>query len=131
MASTAPAIRWELDLAEGLPSILGDPLGLSRMLMNLCKNAIDAMPGGGVLRLSTRPMASRWVELLVIDSGAGIPPEVLSRVLEPFYTTKDGGKGTGLGLAIVDTIIRSHAGTLEIRSQEGQGTTIQVHLPVR
>jgi len=131
MASTAPAIRWELDMAEGLPTILGDPLGLSRMLMNLCKNAIDAMPGGGVLRLSTRPMASRWVELLVIDSGAGIPPEVLSRVLEPFYTTKDGGKGTGLGLAIVDTIIRSHAGTLEIRSQEGQGTTIQVHLPVR
>ena len=69
------------------------------------------------------------MELTVADSGPGIPQELLARILEPFFTTKEPGKGTGLGLAIVDTIIRAHGGRLEIHSRPGAGARIQVSLP--
>jgi len=128
---TGPSIQWELDLAEGLPKVQGDPVALSRVLLNLCRNAIDAMSRRGVLRLGTRPGSARWVELAVADSGHGIPPELLVQVMEPFFTTKAPGQGTGLGLSIVNSIIRSHSGTLAIESQEGQGTTIRIQLPSR
>jgi len=128
---TGPSIQWELDLAEGLPKVQGDPVALSRVLLNLCRNAIDAMSRRGVLRLGTRPGSARWVELAVADTGHGIPPELLVQVMEPFFTTKAPGQGTGLGLSIVNSIIRSHSGTLAIESQEGQGTTIRIQLPSR
>jgi signal transduction histidine kinase len=129
--TTVPGIRWQLDLVEELPLILGDAAGLGRVLLNLCRNAVDAMPAGGVLTLGTRPCAARWVELWVADTGPGMAPEVLSRVLEPFFTTKDAGKGTGLGLAIVDAIVQAHAGTLEIQSEEGHGTVVRLRLQVK
>ena len=129
MQASPPAIRWELDLAQDLPPIQGDPVDLGRVLRNLCKNAQDAMPEGGALKLATHRLEAGWVELTVTDSGAGIPQDLLPRVMDPFFTTKAPGKGTGLGLPIVNTIIRAHAGTVEILSREGEGTTIRVRLP--
>lgn len=124
-----PSVRWELDLAEDLPRILGDPSDLSRVLLNLIRNALDAMARQGTVRLRTRRPTAQWVQLEVQDTGPGIPPELLGQVMEPFFTTKARGKGTGLGLAIVNSIIRAHAGTVSIQSQAGQGTTVLVQLP--
>ena len=129
LPASPEGILWELDLAQALPAIQGDPLALARVLRNLCGNAMDAMPAGGTLKLSTRSREPGWVELTVADSGPGIPQELLARILEPFFTTKEPGKGTGLGLAIVDTIIRAHGGRLEIHSRPGAGARIQVSLP--
>jgi PAS domain S-box-containing protein len=128
--SCNPSIQWELDLADALPHVLGDPSALSRVVINLCKNALDAMPLGGILKVQTRALENERMELIVEDTGQGIPPEVLARVLEPFFTTKPRGKGTGLGLAIVDSIVRSHSGMVKIQSEVGKGTSIHVHLPL-
>ena len=126
---SGPAVRWELELAPRLAVIQGDPFALGRALTNLCKNALEAMPEGGVLRLRTRCLEHGGVELEVIDQGSGIAPEALARVLEPFFTTKPLGVGTGLGLAIVNSVVRAHGGTLEIQSQVGEGTAIQLRFP--
>ena len=123
-----PAVHWDLDLPGDLPPILADPGSLGRVLMNLCRNALDAMPAG-TLHLRTRSLGPHRVEVQVADTGPGIPPALLARVLEPFFTTKGASQGTGLGLAIADSIVRAHAGTLAIESEEGRGTTIRIQLP--
>jgi PAS domain S-box-containing protein len=127
--SAAAGIRWELDLAGGLPRVQGDAAALGRVLLNLGRNALDAMNGEGVLRFTTRSGPFRWVEVAVADTGTGIPDELLAQVMEPFFTTKPRGKGTGLGLSIVNSIVRSHGGTLTLESQEGRGTTVRIQLP--
>jgi len=127
--AAGPDIRWDLDLAEGLPKVRGDRAALGRVLVNLAQNAIDAMARTGVLRLATRPGPAKRVELTVTDTGTGIPPELLAQVLEPFYTTKPAGQGTGLGLAIVNGIVRSHSGTLLLESRDGEGTIVRIQLP--
>lgn len=119
---------FEVRLAEGLPSILGEPSTLSSAFMNLCVNAFDAMPGGGTLRVGTRAEGQRVV-LEVADSGQGIPPEVLPRITEPFFTTKPAGRGTGLGLAMVHGAVKAHGGTLDIQSEVGKGTCITLGFP--
>jgi len=117
-----------------LPPGAGDPELLQQVFLNLITNALDAMPHGGVLTVTTRPSVSLsqnggFVEVVVKDSGTGMSDEVKEKALEPFFTTKEPGKGAGLGLAICNEIIRSHHGKLEIESQEGKGSTICVHLP--
>lgn len=122
-------------LHDSLPPVSGDPGLLQQVFLNLVINALDAMPDGGVITLSTSsgedfPQNGQYVEVVVSDNGTGMSDEVRRKAIEPFFTTKEPGKGAGLGLAICDEIIRSHHGKLEIESQEGEGSTIHVQLPV-
>ncbi|MDI6755578.1 MAG: ATP-binding protein [Thermodesulfobacteriota bacterium] len=122
-------------LDASLPPVSGDPGLLQQVFLNLMTNALDAMPKGGVLSISTYlaaapPLNGQTIEVLVIDNGTGMPEEVKRKAIEPFFTTKEPGKGAGLGLAICDEIIRGHHGKLVVESQEGQGSTVRVQLPV-
>ncbi|HJV37405.1 MAG TPA: PAS domain-containing protein [Geothrix sp.] len=127
--TTLQKVGVELALAEGLPLVMGDPSAISSALMNLCVNALDAMPEGGRLRLATRSGMGGTAELVVEDSGHGMAPEVLARALEPFFTTKPAGKGTGLGLALVYGVMKAHGGRVDLRSTPGQGTEITLVFP--
>ena len=128
---TIPAnISIRLDLDSGLGTILGDPDALSLLLMNLCMNAVDAMPEGGRLTLSTRSLLDGRVLLAVADTGMGMMPETLEHALEPFFTTKPQGKGTGLGLSLAYSTVKTHRGELNLQSRLGQGTTIEMRFPV-
>ena len=122
-------IRLQVELEPELPWIQGEPGNIRSALMNLCVNAVDAMPEGGTLSLRTRRLADDWLELLVEDTGEGMSAEVMGRALEPFFTTKPPGKGTGLGLAMVHGTVKSHGGSMEIQSEPGQGTRIAIRLP--
>lgn len=127
-----------------LPLVTGDPTQLHQVLINLCVNARDAMPGGGTLKMSARPVSldaqyaalegdvapGPYVEITIADTGSGIPPESLDKVFEPFFTTKDVGKGTGLGLSTSLAIVRSHGGFIRAYSEPGRGTTFRLGLPV-
>lgn len=126
--TTLQRVELVIDLDPDLPPILGEPNSLSSTLMNLCVNALDAMPKGGRLRLATRLQKGR-VELTVEDTGEGMSPEVKQRALEPFFTTKPVGKGTGLGLSIVYGTLKAHGGSIDIQSEPGQGTSIRLSLP--
>jgi len=97
--------------------------------MNLCVNAIDAMPNKGTLTLITRDIGQGFVELAVEDDGEGMSPDVLARAPEPFFTTKPIGKGTGLGLSQVYGTVKSHGGTLDIDSKPGHGTRVAMAFP--
>lgn len=127
--TTRQKLEVALDLQSGLPPILGDPGSLSNALMNLCVNAVDAMPDGGCLRLATRLLPSQEVEVAVADTGAGMAPEVLKRAMDPFFTTKPKGKGTGLGLALAYSIVKAHRGRMELHSEPGRGTQVRMHFP--
>jgi len=127
-STTLRKVTLECRLEEGLPLILGEPAALSNALMNLCVNALDAMPEGGVLGLATRALAGQ-VELTVADTGQGMTPAVQARAMEPFFTTKPLGKGTGLGLAGVYGTMKAHGGTVELQSQVGEGTRVTLSFP--
>lgn len=113
--------------AQDVPPVDGNASEIRQALTNLILNAVDAMPGGGVLALRTR-LEAQHVLIEVCDTGAGMTEEVRERCLEPFFTTK-GERGTGLGLAMVQGIIRRHEGAIDIQSKVGQGTTITIRLP--
>jgi PAS domain S-box-containing protein len=133
-------VRWELDLDESLPSIMGDSNRLEQVFINLILNARDAMlgtgkpPGSGVdgvekvIGIKTFPDKDR-VTVTVSDTGPGIPEDFQSKVFEPFFTTKKTGEGTGLGLSISYGIIKEHNGTIEIDSRCRQGTTFRLSFP--
>jgi PAS domain S-box-containing protein len=127
--TTLAMIRIELDLAADLRSIRGDENALSNAFMNLCINAVDAMPENGILTLRTRNVTSDWVEVAVEDTGTGMPKEVLEKALDPFFTTKEIGKGTGLGLTLVYRTVQSHRGQMEILSEPGHGTRVIIRFP--
>jgi signal transduction histidine kinase len=113
-------------LARPLPPIPFDPRQIQQALVNLIKNAIQAMTKGGALTLQTGPAPDgQWVN--VSDTGAGIPAERVKNIFEPFYTTKK--KGSGLGLMIVQRIVRDHGGRLELESHVPQGTTFRIWMP--
>jgi len=122
-------VRLEVDLEEDLPWVHGDLGALGSALMNLCINAVDAMPAGGTLAIRTRSLEGGQVELAVEDTGEGMEPEVLQRALEPFFTTKPYGRGTGLGLSMVYSTVKAHGGTLGLDSTPGLGTRIHIRLP--
>jgi len=109
--------------------VLADRAQLTQALINLLINAADAMPGGGRITLRHGTcVEGGHVDLEIIDTGQGIPPDVLPHIFEPFYTTKDGGSGTGLGLAITTRIIEAHGGTIGVASQPGRGTCFTLTL---
>ncbi len=128
--TTLQRVRLVTDLTEGLHAVKGDPAALSHSLMNLCINAVDAMPDGGVLTLCTRNEVGGWVLIEVADTGSGMPRDVLDRALDPFFTTKDVGKGTGLGLSMVYSTVKSHQGQMELQSEPGHGTKVRLHFPI-
>ena len=127
--TTLQKVRLATELATDLQPVHGDAAALSHALMNLCVNAVDAMPQGGTLTLRTRNEVDGKVLLEVADTGTGMPQAVLDRALDPFFTTKPQGKGTGLGLSMVYTTVQAHQGRLEIQSRPGEGTCVKVHLP--
>ena len=123
-------IQLVIDLVDPLPSVPGEAGTLGSALMNLCVNAVDAMPEGGTLGIRTRLLDNGSVQLIVEDTGSGMAPEVVKRAMEPFFTTKPPGKGTGLGLAMVFNTVKAHGGDVAIESEEGKGTRILLTLPV-
>jgi two-component system, sporulation sensor kinase E len=120
-------LRVEEKLDAKLPLAPIDPAQLKQVLVNLCKNALQATTRGGVLTLGTERRED-GVCLVVKDTGGGIPQEMLNRIFEPFYTTKK--KGSGLGLMIVQRIVRDHGGRIQLESNVGQGTTFRIWLPL-
>lgn len=136
-------ITIEDNLPETLWPAISDRTGIFQILMNLCVNARDAMASGGRLTLSAEnvrvdesmarmtPDAAPgpYVKIQISDTGPGIPPEIIRKITEPFFTTKPAGTGTGLGLSTVATIVRSHRGFLTIESELGRGATFSVYLP--
>jgi signal transduction histidine kinase len=119
-------VRKELSSSPLL--IQGVEYKLQQVFLNLFLNARDAMPRGGWLTIATREDETA-VAIEVGDTGSGIPPEQLSRIYDPFFTTKEIGKGTGLGLSITYGIVQEHGGTLNCESTVGQGTRFMLTLP--
>jgi signal transduction histidine kinase len=139
-ALSTSKVRVVKEYAPGLPAVSGDPNHLEQVFMNLFQNAIQAMAQGGVLAIRTRsveaqesgargwPAEEGWVEVMVSDTGCGIPEEDLDRIFDSFFSTKR-EKGTGLGLAICRRIVEEHGGRIEARSRVGAGTQMYVRLP--
>ena len=123
-------IREQLNLAPGLPLIQCDPSQIEQVLLALTINSIDAIPQGGNLWIQTRLLPDGEVEIVVRDDGTGIAPDLLSRMFEPFVTTKEGGRGVGLGLAVSRNIIERHGGRIQVQSELGKGTAFTIVLPV-
>ena len=137
-----PRITFVADIPPLGWLALADASLLNQVLLNLCVNARDAMPVGGVLRISAEPWrptpeqvdrhlpgAAAYLRVSVADTGTGMTPAVRERLFEPFFTTKPIGQGTGLGLAMVDGIVRQHEGWVECDSAPGAGTTFHLFLP--
>lgn len=126
-ANPPPAgVRVAHDWPADLPRVLADPDQLRIVFANLVRNAREAMPGGGTLTLAGRAAGGGRVEVTVADTGVGIPPEHLARVMEPLYTTK--ARGMGLGLALARAILEKNLGALLAASRPGEGTTFTVRL---
>lgn len=111
-----------------IPLIMGNPSELREVLMNIIFNAIDAMPEGGVITISSHIQTEDWVELRISDTGIGMSEEVRRRVFDPFFTTK-GVKNSGLGMSVSYGIIKRHGGDILIESEPGKGSTFIIHLP--
>jgi len=123
---TSAGSSLEQRLAADLPEVLADVGQIRQLLLNLVRNAREAMPGGGAVFVGTR-FADGDVFVEIRDSGPGIPPERLARIFDPFFTTKE--RGTGLGLALAQEIAQEHSGQLTATSIVGQGTTFTLRLP--
>jgi len=118
------------EFAGPIPEIAMDRSQMEQVVINLCTNAIDAMPGGGRLTVGLCH-TDRWLEIRVADTGAGIPPDIQQKMFEPFFTTKGLGKGTGLGLSLVYESVKKHQGTIDVKSDMGKGSVFIVRLPLR
>jgi len=127
--TTGDRVKIVVALSEAPIWIDGDAGSINHVLVNLCINAMEAMPNGGILTLRTAIPEEGWAEVAIEDNGTGMAPEVLAHVLEPFYTTKEVGKGTGLGLSMTYGVVTAHGGTIDIASQPGQGTTVALRFP--
>lgn len=144
MNETLPkSIEISFDVPSDLWLISADATQVHQVLMNLCVNARDAMPNGGSItlkaenvyldenyaRMHLEAKPGSFVMISVIDTGSGMPPEILNRIFEPFFTTKDMTKGTGLGLSTALTIIKSHGGFVNVYSEVGKGTQFAIYFP--
>jgi two-component system cell cycle sensor histidine kinase/response regulator CckA len=135
-------VNFGLDLMADLPPLLADHNQMQQVVLNLCVNARDAMPAGGVLMLTTRlcpgseldsPHADKdktYACLQVSDTGVGMTQEVRNRIFEPFFTTKEVNQGTGLGLAVVYGIVTSHQGFIDVDSTPGVGSKFRIYIPL-
>ncbi len=125
-------IELQLAIAHDLPRVPCDPAQIEQVLIALIMNAVDAMPRGGNLWLDAQLSDDETeIEIQVRDDGAGIAPEILPRIFEPFLTTKETGHGVGLGLAISRGIVERHNGQIEVKSELGRGTTFVITLPTQ
>jgi signal transduction histidine kinase len=123
--------RVEAELAGGVARVPGDARALNQVLLNLLKNATEAVEGaGGVVGVRLRQEGDRVV-IEVRDDGPGIPAANRERLFEPFFSTKEAGRGTGLGLSICRRIVSEHGGSIAVESSEGNGTAFTVRLPAR
>ncbi|MBF0497691.1 MAG: PAS domain S-box protein [Deltaproteobacteria bacterium] len=144
LARTIPKmISIDLDLADDLGLIDGDPAQIEQVLMNLGVNAKDAMPEGGRLSFKTRNVTldeeycrmhpgmkpGSYAQITISDTGQGMGRDVQEHIFDPFFTTKEVGKGTGLGLSIVYGVVKDHGGNITCYSQPGQGTEFRIYLP--
>jgi signal transduction histidine kinase len=120
-------IALTVDVAPSLPSIEANSEELELSILNLVNNSLDAMPAGGALTITARPIESR-VRIEISDTGRGIDPDLLPRIFEPWVTTKPPGRGTGLGLSITRDVISRHGGTITATSAPGR-TTFTIELP--
>ena len=116
------------EISDQLPSIEVDQNQMSQVFVNIFLNSIQAMEGGGTLKIGTLAQDGRLV-VTISDTGKGIPEKILPKVFDPFVTTQGEGRGTGLGLWITQGIVERHGGTIQLWSQEGQGTTVEIRLP--
>lgn len=140
--SVPRTVQMDMDVVDPELAFEGNHTELQQCLLNLCLNAIQAMPSGGTLRIESaqvnladdffvegeQPQPGRYLRLSVIDTGDGMPPEVIQRLFEPFFTTKE--SGTGLGLLSCKRIVASHGGLMRVRSQVGEGTQFHLYLPL-
>jgi PAS domain S-box-containing protein len=144
IAETFPKnIVLEEKITNDLWPVMANPTQVHQVILNLCVNARDAMPGGGTLTLRAENRVldhlssqeiegaspGSWLVLHVEDTGTGIPPETVAHIWEPFFTTKGVGKGTGLGLSTVRGIVENHKGFIDLKTEAGKGTTFRVYLP--
>ena len=116
--------------APDVPDVPIDAQLLRQLFLNLFTNACDAMPQGGTLTICIGKRGNEEIVIEFSDTGTGIPPEYLAKVMEPFFTTKPEGEGTGLGLPICRRIVQEYRGVLDLVSEDGKGTTARVVLPV-
>lgn len=126
---TQAGIEVIREVAENLPEIEADRTQMLQVLTNLAVNAIQAMPGGGKLTISTGRNGNH-VELAVKDTGTGMSKETMEQIFSPFFTTKSIDEGTGLGLSVVRSIVTSHGGTIEVQSALNKGSQFTVRLPL-
>lgn len=120
------AIQVSVDIPEAVPAVRLDRQQIKQVFFNLIKNALEAMPDGGLLKI-VFGVGDAFVEVSFIDTGVGIPQEELSSIFEPYHTTKK--KGNGLGLMIVQRIVEDHGGEIEVASKLGQGACFKIRLP--
>ena len=123
-------IQLEHTIMKDLPPVLGDETQISQVLVNIVVNAFHAMENGGRCHIVVDAYTAdgtRWVNIVVRDTGVGIPEDALPRLFEPFYTTKS--SGTGLGLAIAYRIMQDHGGSISVSSVPGSGTTVALKFP--
>lgn len=146
LRNTIPTtVTINLDIETEVGSVLADSTQIHQVIMNLCTNAFHAMPNeSGAINIGLKQVdvnnlmaaqypnlrQGRYALLSVSDTGIGMPPEVIARIFEPFYTTKKQGEGTGMGLAVVHGIIQSHDGSIGVESTVGKGTTFKIFLPL-
>jgi len=137
------SIFFHRSIPKNLPTISADATQIHQVLMNLCVNSRDAMPQGGRIDIKADSVIldeqyismhrdakpGHYIRITLTDQGVGIPPAVIERIFEPFFSTKEIGKGTGLGLSTVHTIVKSHGGFVTVYSEVGKGTTFRVYLP--
>jgi PAS domain S-box-containing protein len=127
-------IVYQVELADSLPKVFLDPIRIEQVLLNLFNNAIEAMPDGGVLTISTTLETDQtdedWVVIRIRDTGTGIEKDHLTQLFDPFFTTKEVGEGTGLGLSVSYGLIQEHGGRIKVSSQPGKGTEFQIYLPI-
>jgi signal transduction histidine kinase len=124
--TSAQNVHFKVELEDCPMPLCVDPELLHRALSNLVLNAMDAMPEGGTLHLSAKPMDEQ-IEIRVADTGQGLTPEECERLFTPYYTTKQ--LGTGLGLAIVQSVVADHGGKITVESCVGEGATFVITLP--
>ncbi len=143
-ATLPPNIVIRQNIAEECPCVIADPSQIHQILMNLCTNAYHAMEDrGGILTVGLKPICigekdrkpspdmfpGKYLKLTVSDTGCGMTREVMGRIFDPYFTTKETGKGTGLGLSIVHGIVKTHEGHISVYSQPGKGTVFEICLP--
>ncbi|NBV41711.1 PAS domain-containing sensor histidine kinase [bacterium] len=143
--STFPkSIEMNAKISADLWTVVGNPTQIHQVMLNLCVNARDAMQGGGRLTVTAENFAvherdrtkvpeslssGTYVQIQVIDTGVGIPKQLIGKIFDPFFTTKEKGKGTGLGLSTVQTIVKNHGGFMEVKSKPNIGTEFTIYLP--